>query len=100
MAGNRIKNRSKYIPTTQVPVIKKRQTDCCMKYYCQNSIFAVVVKRKESLSALPTQIPYYEFSCSYSLLLSSTPEAANQVLIGLGAPRGPVFIASKYVHKM
>jgi len=45
-----------------------------------------------------TQIPYYEFSCSYSLILSATPEPAEQVLIGLGAPRDLIFIASNYVH--
>jgi len=50
--------------------------------------------------ALLAQIPYYEFSCSYSLLLLATPEPPNQVLIGLGAPRGPILIVSKYVHEM
>ena len=60
---------------------------------------AVAVKMQKSHLSLLTQIPYYEFSCSYSLLLSATPDPAEHVLIGLGAPRGSIYIASKYVHE-
>jgi len=39
-------------------------------------------------------------SAAVCLLLSATPEHVEQVLIGLGAPHGPICIASKYVHEM